>query len=117
MTDDPLKFAIPDDQIRERQAVVPRKIQKRREQFVKVPWTWVEKLDGVTGHTYRVALCLLHLHWQQKGGPVKLANGMLGIDGVSRQSKWRALIDLEHRGLVTVERRPRRSPIVHLSLL
>jgi len=45
---------------------------------------------------------------------VKFPNGMLGIDGVSRRSKWRALNDLERRGLITVERRPGRSPIVRL---
>jgi len=111
------KFALTNEQVRQRLASVPFKMRKRRQQFVKVPWTWVDKLAGATGQTYCVALCLLHLHWQQKGGPVKLANGMLRIDGVSRQSKWRALSDLEHRGLVTVERRPRRSPMIHLSHL
>jgi len=66
------------------------------------------------GQTYRVALCLLHLNWKAGGKPVKFPNGMLGIDGVSRRSKWRALNDLERRGLITVERRPGRSPIVRL---
>ena len=33
------------------------------------------------------------------GLPIKLASGMLKIDGVSRQSKCRALRDLERRGL------------------
>jgi hypothetical protein len=95
-------------------AIVPRKIQKRRGQFVKVPWTWVERLNGAGGQTYRVALCLLYLHWKANGEPIKLANGMLRIDGISRYSKWKALGDLERRGLVTVERRPRRSPLVRV---
>jgi hypothetical protein len=98
----------------ERRAVVPRKIQRRRRHYVMVPWTWIERLEGATGQTYRVALCLLYLSWKGEGEPVKLANGMLRIDGVSRQSKWRALNDLERRGLVAVERRPRRSPIIRL---
>ena len=100
--------------IAEHRAAVPRKIQRRRSQFVKVPWAWIERLKGASGQTYRVALCLLHQHWRARGEPIKLANGMLRIDGVSRYSKWRALSDLEHRGLVTVERRPRRSPIIRL---
>jgi uncharacterized membrane protein len=41
---------------------------------------------------------------------------MLKIDGISRQSKWRALNDLEQRGLIVVERRRRRSPLVRLNL-
>lgn len=119
MTDDPFdikKLALTDEQVRARLAVVPRKIQKRRQHFVQVPWVWIEKLAGAHGQTYRVALALLYLHWKGKGEPIKLANGMLEIDGVSRRSKWRALNDLEHRDLIAVERRPRRAPFVQLNL-
>ena len=98
----------------EMRAVVPRKIQKRRRHFIMVPLTWVERLIGATGQTYRVALLLLYMSWKNRGAPTKLPNGMLRIDGISRQSKWRALGDLEQRGLITVERRPRRSPTVRL---
>jgi hypothetical protein len=52
------------------------------------------------------------LHWKGNGAPIKLSNGMLEIDGISRQAKWRALTDLERLGLIQVERRPNRSPIV-----
>lgn len=101
-------------EVSEHRAIVPKKIRKRQQGFVMVPWAWVEKLKGATGQTYRVALCLLHLNWKNKGEPVKLANGMLHIDGVGRHSKWRALNDLEGRGLIIVERRLRRSPLVRL---
>jgi hypothetical protein len=94
--------------------LVPRKIQKRLDHFVKVPWTWIERLKGADGQTYRVALCLLYLHWKGNGAPIKLASGMLTMDGVPRETKRRALQDLERRGLVTVERRPRTSPLVRL---
>ena len=95
-------------------AFVPRKIQKRRQHFVMVPWSWIERLNGATGQTYRVAMILLYMDWKNRGAPIKLPNGMLEIDGVSRYSKWRALGDLEQRGLISVERRRRRSPIVRL---
>jgi hypothetical protein len=95
-------------------ATTPKKIGKRKEHFTMVPWTWIERLNGATGQTYRVALFLLYQHWKGKCEPIKLPNGMLKIDGVSRQSKWRALADLERRGLIAVERRPSRSPIVRL---
>jgi hypothetical protein len=75
----------------EKWAVVPLKIRKRRQHFVKVPWTWIERLRGAQGQTYRTALCLLYLHWKEGGGPIKLTNGMLGMDGISRESKRRAL--------------------------
>jgi len=117
--DDPYlldRLRLPDGIIA-RRAVVPEKVRKRREHFVRVPWPWIERLDGATGHTYRVALCLLYLHWKGKGEPVKLGNSVLEMDGVSRYSKWRALNDLEHRKLIAVERRPKRQPIIRLNLL
>jgi hypothetical protein len=98
-------------------AITPRKIRKRRQHFVMVPWMWIERLNGASGQTYRLAHVLLYLHWKGKGGPIKLPNGMLEMDGVSRYSKWRALNDLERRGLITVERRARRSPFVRLRLV
>jgi hypothetical protein len=92
----------------------PRKIAKRREHFVMVPFEWLERLNGAEGSAYAVALHLLYLNWKGRGGPVKLANGMLKINGINRWSKKRALEDLERRGLITVERRPRKSPIIRL---
>jgi hypothetical protein len=119
MTNDPnadLKqhIATPEIAALGRRISTSRKIQKRREHFVRMPWAWLERLDGASGQTYRVALCLLYLHWKGGGEPIKLANGMLRIDGVSRRTKWRALNDLERRGLITTERRPRQSPIIRV---
>jgi hypothetical protein len=94
--------------------VTPRKIQKRRPHFIKVPMAWYERMQGASGQTHRVAEHLLYLHWKCNGDPFKLGNGMLKIDGVSPQSKRRALRDLERRELVTVEWRPRKSPIITL---
>jgi hypothetical protein len=94
--------------------VTPAKIKKRREHFIKLPMTWYEHLKGAHGQTYRVAWYLLYLHWKNNGAPIKLANGMLAMDGVSPQSKRRALRDLDHRKLVTVEWRQKKSPIVRV---
>jgi hypothetical protein len=110
---DPAKYTVSPEQIGEVPRV-PRRIRKRREQFVLVPWTWIEKLEGASGQTYRVALHILHLHWKHGEQPFKLPNGMLRIDGVSRRSKWRALEDLERRGLIVIERRRKRSPIIRM---
>src|SRR5258706_16296729 len=93
-------------------AVVPTKIKKRRQHFIRVPWGWYERLKDADGQTYRVALYLLYLHWKGNGEAIKLPNGMLAIDGVPPTSKRRALSDLERRGLITVERRPKKTPIV-----
>jgi hypothetical protein len=94
--------------------VTPVKIKRRREHFIKVPMTWYERLKGAHGQTYRVAWYLLYLHWKNNGEPIKLANGMLAMDGVPRESKRRALRNLECRGLVTVDWRSKKSPIVRV---
>jgi hypothetical protein len=106
---DPATFPVPP---------VPTKIQKRRQQFAMVPMWWYEKLKDpiATGATCLVAWHLLHLGWKNLGKPFNLPNGMLGYDGISRQSKWRALAELERRGLITIERRRRKSPVIHLKL-
>ena len=100
--------------ILERRVATPQKLQRRRRHFISVPMAWFERLAGASGQTYRIALCLLYLDWRARGGPIQLANGLLQVDGVSRYSKWRALDELERRGLIVIERRPRRSPIIKL---
>jgi hypothetical protein len=84
---------------------------KGRRYFVKVPWSWVEKLEGASGQTYRLALNILFQHFRERGAAVILSNKRAEMP---RQSKLRALQDLEARGLVTVTWRERRSPIVHV---
>jgi hypothetical protein len=97
--------------IAERIAVVPRKIQKRRRHFVIVPWSWVERLTKARYiATYRVALHILYEHWRAGGRPCTLAND--AVEGIASGTKWRALRELEHLGLVTIERRKPKTPRV-----
>jgi hypothetical protein len=93
----------------------PRKILKRREHFIRVPFSWLERLKGGGGQVYALALHLLYLHWHHKGQPFTLPNGMLKIDGIGRTVKWRALVELERRGLVTIRRRPGKSPRISIN--
>jgi hypothetical protein len=95
---------------------MPTKIRNRRKHFAKLPMTWYERMKGAHGQTYRVAWFLLYLHWKGNGSPIKLANSMLEMDGVPPTSKRRALENLERRGLITVERQPRKSPTVRLCI-
>ena len=90
---------------------VPKKIQKRRQQFVRVPWTWIERLQQAHHiATYRVALHVLFRYWKEGGRPFALSNVAISDEGVSRQRKWEALVELERLGLIILERRARRSP-------
>jgi LmbE family N-acetylglucosaminyl deacetylase len=90
---------------------VPKKIRRQRQHFVKVPWRWVERLAKARHiATYRVALHVLYRHWKGGGLPFALSNTAVAGEGVRPRRKWEALQELEHLGLVTVERRRRRSP-------
>jgi hypothetical protein len=107
---------LPKSMIGERPAIVPRKIRKRREQFAKLPMIWWEKLEGASGQTCRVAWYLLYQNWKAGGKPIKLANEMLTKSGIPREAKSVALRDLQRRGLIAVERRPYKSPLVTVLL-
>ena len=50
---DPTQWALPEA---ETLAVVPGKVQRRRRHFIKVPWSWVDRLAGARHiATYRYA--------------------------------------------------------------
>lgn len=111
---DPKLIGLPAEFIHERLASDPPKLKRRWKQFTMLPMTWYEHMKGADGQTYRVAWFLLYLYWKNNGEPIKLANGLLIRDGVPPRTKCRALRDLERRGLITVEWRPKKSPIVQL---
>jgi hypothetical protein len=64
-----------------------RLICKNRQRFVKVPWSWFERLQGAPGRTYATALALLWLHWRNNGDVIKLANCASGIGHISRYAQ------------------------------
>jgi hypothetical protein len=85
-----------------------------REQFLKgpIPWPWVKTASSLPGK----ALALGMLLWREAGmdgiGPVTVTNAKAAALGIDRSAKSRAVADLERVGLVRVERRPRRNPLV-----
>lgn len=84
----------------------------RKQGYTKVPKLWQEYLikADADAATYRVALYLLdQATWTID---VPLGNRVLAKHGVSRWGKWRALRKLRRVGLVAVEERPRRAPVV-----
>jgi hypothetical protein len=93
----------------------PTQLPQARD-FVQVPRRWVETLWGAPGQTWQVALVLLQLHWKEHGHPVRLGNKPKWISGkgISPRSKWRALCELQRRGLILVEQRPGRAPVVRV---
>ena len=80
--------------------------------FIKVPKMWEMCLAerGADGSTYRVALYLLDR--ANFAEHVPLSTAALRKRGVSQRSKWRALEQIAQAGLVAVERRRGRPPLV-----
>jgi hypothetical protein len=111
---DGLRIDPADPDLRPKVATAHRK-PKWRKQFVRVPWAWIDRLkDARNLSTYRVALHLLYEYWRGGGRSVVLSNSALKDAGVNRWTKWDALLELERLGLIVIERRPRKSPLVTL---
>ncbi len=57
---------------------------------------------------------LVHKARTTDSNTITIPNGPLAKYGVSRQIKYLALQQLEQAGLITVERKPRKTPVVTL---
>ena len=87
--------------------------------FIIVPVIWWQALIQMqaTGSTLWVALLLLDKARRAPYPLVKLSNVAVKAVGVSRSSKARAISQLRKAGLIIVQDRPRRSPIVKVMFL
>jgi hypothetical protein len=81
--------------------------------FVQVPFKLVGLLAEEKDKTLAVIMYLYAQGFRFKR-PFKLPNGALEELGVSRKAKWRVLDVLERHGVIAIERRGRKSPIVTL---
>jgi hypothetical protein len=88
---------------------------KREEAFALVPLARaaeVTKCMRVRGAM--VWIVLLYLAWKNKSPTVQLSNEILEHYGINRHMKYRALATLEAGGIITVEWRGKRAPMVTL---
>jgi hypothetical protein len=97
---------------RHQSEAVKRAAERKRKHFARVPLWWIETLT--TGHcgatATMVALYLLYLDWKRGKKSFPLSNG--AIPGITRWQKGRALAKLEAMGLITVEHRTGRPPLI-----
>ena len=96
----------------------------KRPLFTKVPRAWADALSQAKHvKTYSVALHLLDLGWKEHGRRkwayesgdeivIPLANGALAELGVTRWAKCIALRELEALGLISIDWRTRKSPLI-----
>jgi hypothetical protein len=89
---------------------------RRTEPFLQIPHKAIVAGSKVLRGTkqFLVWLYLFHRVWADKRRTVALPNQTLSTWGVGRREKYKALRKLEAAGLIAVEWRQRRSPIVTL---
>jgi DNA polymerase I len=89
-----------------------------KDPFVQVPLWWIEAAAKATRDPAVLVLIeLLRRSWRTRRTTFPLPNGRLRELGVSREIKRRVLRNLERARLITVERPPRKAPLVTLLLL
>ena len=90
----------------------------RKDTFVQVPLWWIEAATKATENP-RAMVCiwLLHLAWKTHSMTFPIPNAGLAKRGVDRRAKYRVLRDLEASGLITVDRRSGKTPVVTLVCL
>ncbi len=89
---------------------LPKK--RRREQFVKVPETWLRKLSAMSPATRWLAVVLLWKFWRRYRHTFVCGN--LEEFGISRYRKDKGLIELEQAGMIIVHRSLHRSPRIEM---
>jgi hypothetical protein len=83
------------------------------EQFLVIPDDWLDVIDAVPGrHAYRLMLRLMRISWRLKSATVKVTNKIFLDCRMDRHTKLETLRRLEQAGLISVDRRPRKSPLV-----
>jgi hypothetical protein len=90
---------------------------RRSEPFLQIPHKAIVAGSKVLRGTkqFLVWLYVFHRVWSDKRKTVVVANQTLSEWGVARQEKYKALRRLEEAGLISVEWRGRRSPLVTLT--
>jgi hypothetical protein len=88
---------------------------RRRAPFVVLPLSWAAEACAATNcQKAMVWIWLVHRMRKTKSTTVTIPNRALAKYGISRRVKSLALRQLEEAGLISVERRPRKTPLVTL---
>jgi hypothetical protein len=94
---------------------VPPAKRRRTKAFTMMPLTEAASMfRAMSQSKAMVATVLCYQAWKAKGKPFRLANELLAKYGVHRQTKYRAIAELEAAGLIRVERRGKHAPMITL---
>jgi hypothetical protein len=84
------------------------------EKFLKgpIPWRWIITAARLPGKSLHIGIGLWFLAGVTRSRTVKLSNMLLKLLGVTRFSKARGLLELERAGLIRIDRRQGKNPLV-----
>jgi hypothetical protein len=95
----------------------PAQAKHQKRLFIQVPLDLVARAAKATdGQRLLVWELILHRCWRERSQTVTATNDMMRVHGISRDVKLRALRQLEEVGLVTVQWRVTKNPIVTVVL-
>lgn len=95
-----------------------RRVKRIKGQFIKgpLPVIWLARARRLGVSALWAGLALLYLRGLRQADSVKVSNLHMDALGLKADAKSRALRALEQAGLISVERRGKRSPVVTLLL-
>jgi hypothetical protein len=95
--------------------IPPAPRQHKGKAFIMVPLNEAASMfKAMNQHKAMVAIVVRYQAWKAKGSPFILSNELLAKYGVHRNTKYRALTELEAAGLIRVERRGKHAPVITL---
>jgi hypothetical protein len=118
MEGDSLECGEPEPRPKSKSKAKPKTGWKRH--YTMVPDWWVRQLHKARRvSTYRLAHELLYLHWKAKNDgeddeDIVVADEVAKMADISRASKFNALAELEHLGLIRTTREPGKAPRAEL---
>ena len=84
------------------------------EKFLKgpIPWRWIITAARLPGKALHIGIGLWFLAGLTRSRTVKPSNVLLNLMGVTRFSKARGLMELKKAGLIHIDRRLGKNPLV-----
>jgi hypothetical protein len=109
---DPARFRVRSRPVAASNSKAPR--PRHGEPFLKgpIPLAWLEAASRLPGKSLHAGLALWFSAGVMRSSSVPLSNVASQRFGLDRNAKYRALIWLERAGLVKVERKLGRAPVV-----
>jgi hypothetical protein len=82
--------------------------------FPRLPERMFVRLAALNPVCFPVYLAIWRMYLTHKENPISVSTAVLSNWGIDRFKKYRALTVLESAGIIAVDRRPRKNPLVTL---